>query len=115
MWLAVLSLASMMGGPQGFYIIFILYGFLLTIPALILLLPVQGVEALVHALAGPHVAAWTGVGIGLLVPVGLFAIAPNPDNAIQALYFLAPLSLGTGILWSLSSIPVLFPRRKVTT
>lgn len=110
-WGVALTVASLIGGGgDGFMLVFALLGFFMTIPALVLLGLASAIEGAVLRASGPFAAAWVGIGIGLLVPVGLYAIAPNPENAKQALAFLAPLSLGTGVLWSLSGI--VFPRRQ---
>jgi len=110
-WLTALGIASLIGEAQAFLFVFVLMGFFLTLPALVILLAARAIESQMHKAAGPFAASWVGVVLGLIVPAGLYAIAPNPENAMQALTFLAPLSLGTGILWLLSSIFVLFPRR----
>jgi hypothetical protein len=113
-WLTALGIASRTAGPGAFVFVFMLLGFFWTIPVLVLLLLTRAIESRLYKSAGPFATPWTGVGVGLLVPVALYALAPNPENAKQALAFLAPLGLGTGILWSLTSIPVLFVRKEGT-
>lgn len=112
-WLTMLTVASLIGGgADGFVMVFMLAGFFMTVPALILLAIASALER-GFAKAGHRLAAaFSGIVVGMLVPVGLYAIAPNPENAKQALFFIAPLCLGSGILWSLTSIPVLFARRE---
>lgn len=109
-WLAALTIASAIAGKDGgFVVIFTTYGFLMTLPAIIAFAAAAVIEKLLEKKIGKF-SALSGVLVGATVPLTLYLIAPNKQNALSGMVFIAPISVGAGLLWSVSYF--LVPRRK---
>ena len=109
-WIVTLALFSLLAGSgSGFMFIFFMYGFVMTIPALIALTVTSLVEDRVAKMESTAALLAVGPVMGLVVPVVLFAIAPNKGNAAAAMPLLFLLTLGAGLLW-MASVPLRRPR-----
>jgi hypothetical protein len=108
-WLLALSLATLaLSGFEGFStFVFFVFGAVLTLPALFLLFAASLVERRFLDAGRSLPAMSVGVAFGLLIPLFLYWIAPNKANALAGMDFIGPLCVGTGLLWSLTSQPVL--------
>lgn len=102
-WLVALSLTSMVfGGAKGFLLVFLIYGMFMTLPALAVLTITLTIEGVLVRRNHSLMAMALGPVIGLVVPIVLFIIAPNKNNALSAASMLVWITLGTGLLWALS-------------
>lgn len=85
---------------DGFILMLIVFGIILTIPALILL----GIAFVADSilLDKGQVAAAFAVGplIGLAVPLIMFAVVANDIDPVSKVVFYFKISMLTGILWS---------------
>jgi hypothetical protein len=102
-WLVALSLTSIVfGGVKGFLFIFLIYGMFMTLPAFAVLAIALTIEGVLVRRNYPFMAMALGPVIGLVVPIVLFIIAPNKNNALSAASMLVWITVGTGLLWALS-------------
>ncbi|GBH29103.1 hypothetical protein [Sphingobium xenophagum] len=102
-WLVSLSLTSLLfGGLEGFIFVFLVYGMFMTLPALAVLAITLMIEGILIRRGHPVITVALGPVIGLVVPVALFIIAPNKNNALSASKQLIWITVGTGLVWALS-------------
>lgn len=102
-WLVALSLTSLLfGGVKGFLFVFLIYGMLMTLPAIAVLAITLAIENALIRRGHPAMAIVLGPVIGLIVPILLFIIAPNKSNALSAASMLVWITVGTGLLWAVS-------------
>ncbi|WP_157225195.1 hypothetical protein [Sphingobium yanoikuyae] len=101
--MVALSLTSIVfGGAKGFLFVFLIYGMFMTLPAFAVLAITLTIEGVLVRRNHPLMAMALGPVIGLVIPIVLFVIAPNKNNALSAASMLVWITLGTGLLWTLS-------------
>ena len=102
-WLIALSLASLVfGGGEEFLYAFLLFGLLLTIPAVVILAMTSAVEGVFVRQGHRAVAVALGPAVGLIVSALLFLRAANMDKVVSDLWPVALIAFGTGLLWAAS-------------
>jgi hypothetical protein len=101
-WLITLTVVSSITGKNGdFLMVFVIFGFFMTIPVAIAVACASAMEKMLEK-RSKNLAALSGVVIGSIVPVILYWDSPNKENAMSGLDLIAPMSIGAGVLWSIS-------------
>ena len=100
--LALCTMSLLVGRLDGFLFAFLLYGMFHTLPALLILALAAYIETVLVQRNRIIAALALGPAFGLLVPAGLYLIAPNKHNAASAMTGLLMITLLTGLLWAAS-------------
>lgn len=108
-WLVALCIASFaFGSGKYFSTIFLTFGVFMTLPALGILTLLSIIESVGTRMGHPIVSLAAGPVFGLIVPVFIYLVAPNRDNAAEGLVLIGPITLVTGLVWAASYF--CFPR-----
>jgi hypothetical protein len=114
-WLFSLTVWSVLGGGDKFFVLLVTFGFFLSLPAFVILGAMYGVEKLLRKQKLNKVALLIGPVCTLGILYYFQNAKPSPGAGSGAMEPLFPLFMMVGCLWTISSLIVICRTKQVPT